>query len=123
MLPYLFVVLAFVWRLMPSIVVPHLNFTPLLASLLFFGAYASRKKIWFPLALLIVSDLLLNRVYGYHFTADLPITWAWYAGMLLFGGLLRQHRPAGKIAAVAMAGSVSFFLISNFSVLLVWSIY
>lgn len=124
MLPYLFVVIAFLWRLMPWSVVPHVNFAPLLAALLFFGAYVDRKRIWFPLALLIASDLLLSRfMYGYPFTADLPITWVWYAAMLLLGGLLRQQRPPAKIALIAISGSISFFVISNFAVWLVWNMY
>jgi hypothetical protein len=123
MLPYLFVVIAFLWRVMPWSVVPHLNFAPLLAALLFFGAYADRKRIWFPLALLVVCDVALNRAYGYPFTADLPITWVWYAAMLLFGGLLRQERPPAKIALIAISGSISFFVISNFAVWLVWNMY
>jgi len=123
MLPYLFVVIAFLWRVMPPSILPHLNFAPLLASLLFFGAYASRKRIWFPLALLAVCDVALNRVYGYPVTADLIITWVWYAGMLLFGGLLRQDHAPARIALVAVSGSVSFFVISNFAVWLVWNMY
>ncbi|HXE91568.1 MAG TPA: DUF6580 family putative transport protein [Terriglobales bacterium] len=120
MLAYLFVALATALRFLP----PMLNFTPVGASLLFFGARQPRRRLWIPVLMLAASDVVLNRfVYGYPFTADLPITWAWYATILLLGGLLRENDRPLRLAGAALATSVSFFLVSNFAVWAVWNMY
>ena len=53
MLPYLFVLLAIAVRFLPFAgplnFLPHAwHFTPLAASLLFFGARGSRRQMWIP---------------------------------------------------------------------------
>src|SRR5581483_3034008 len=113
MLAYLFVVLAFFFRF-----VPHpWGFTPLAASLLFFGARTSRRQLWFPMALFCVSDLVLTRfVYSAHFSWDQLVTWAWYAAVLALGTRLRQNSKPVWVLGSAVASSVAFFLISNFAV-------
>src|SRR6478752_8975749 len=96
MLPYLFVVLAILVRFLPFMgplnVLPHAwHFTPLAASLLFFGARGSRRQMWIPLALLAGADLVLTiLVYKYPFTWDTLVTWAWYAAILWRGTNLRE---------------------------------
>src|SRR5438552_4477941 len=113
MLAYLFIILAFASRFMPH----PWHFTPVAASLLFFGAHASRRRLWFPVALLALSDVILTKyVYAYPFSWDYLITWAWYAGILLLGTRLRSHEKPLWIGASALASSVSFFLVSNFAV-------
>src|SRR5438270_277242 len=88
MLPYIFIVLAVAARFAPH----PWHFTPVAASLLFFGAYASKRQLWLPVVLLAGSDLILSRfIYHYPFTWDLLITWAWYAGVVGLGMGLRQH--------------------------------
>ncbi len=120
MLPYLFVVIAVAVRLLPH----PWAFTPLGASLLYFGARAPRKRIWFPLVLLAACDLFLTRsTYGYPFTVDQFVTWGWYAAALWLGGLLRRDATPLRIAGVAVASSVSFFVASNFAVWAVWNMY
>ncbi len=43
---------------------PHpWHFTPLAASLLFFGARGSRRQLWIPLVLLAATDVVLTNVY------------------------------------------------------------
>ena len=51
---------------------PHpLAFTPVTGALLYFGARGPRRQAWVPVALLMASDLLLNKfVYAYPFTWD-----------------------------------------------------
>ena len=56
MLPYLFVLLAIAVRFLPFVgplnFLPHAwHFTPVAASLLFFGARGSRRQMWIPLVL------------------------------------------------------------------------
>lgn len=97
------------------------HFTPVAAALLFFGARMPRRQMWTPLLMLVAADIYLTRsVYGYPLTADHVVTWAWYLGMLLFGGWLAQKTSALRVAGASLVASVSFFLISNFAVWAVW---
>ena len=119
MLPYLFVLLAIAVRFFPFLglsFLPHAwHFTPLAASLLFFGARGSRRQMWVPLALFAATDVVLTRfIWHYPFTWDTLVTWAWYAAMLWFGTTL-SSAGAVRIMGSSLAGSVSFFLISNHS--------
>lgn len=120
MLAYLFVVLAVAVRFMPH----PWHFTPVAASLLFFGAYGSRRQLWFPFALLAASDVFLTKViYAYPFSWDHFVTWAWYAAVLALGTRLREHAKPLWILASALASSVSFYLLSNFAVWACWNMY
>ena len=117
MLAYLFVLLAVAVRFLPH----PMAFTPVTASLLFFGARGTRRQMWLPLALFAASDLILTGlVYRYPLTWDHFVTWAWYAGMLWLGTRLKSGAGPVKILGAALAGSVSFFLLSNFAVWAVW---
>jgi hypothetical protein len=131
MLPYLFVLLAIAVRFLPFAgplnVLPHAwHFTPLAASLLFFGARGQKRQMWIPLALLMATDVILTKViYSYPLTWDQLVTWAWYAAILWLGTNLRETNMREKSGAVrvigaALASSVSFFLISNFAA---WAAY
>ena len=120
MLAYVFVVVAIAFRFLPQTI----GFTPITASLLYFGARSPRKWMWAPLLLMAVGDFYLTRVvYHYPFKADQFVIWAWYAAMILLGGLLRNKAGWARIAGASLAGSVSFFLVSNFAVWLVWDMY
>ncbi|MBZ5721386.1 MAG: hypothetical protein LAO03_13490 [Acidobacteriia bacterium] len=118
MLAYLFVILAVAVRLLIPVLQPHpWMFTPVVGSLLFFGARGSRRQIWIPLALFAACDLALTKfVYVYPFSWDILVTWAWYAGILLLGTKLANNQKPLRIVGAALAGSVSFFLLSNFVV-------
>ncbi len=117
MLAYLFVILAVAVRFMPH----PLAFTPVGASLLFFGARGPRRQLWVPLLLLAASDVVLTKlIYSYPFTWDHFVSWAWYAGMLWLGTKLRDTASPLPIVGAAVTGSVSFFLISNFAVWGAW---
>jgi uncharacterized membrane protein (UPF0136 family) len=113
MLAYLFVLFAVAVRF-----VPHpWQFTPVAASLLFFGARGSRRQMWVPLVLFAVSDLLLNKfVYAYPFGWDQLVIWAWYAAILWLGTSLRERQKPVPVIGAALGSSISFFLISNFMV-------
>jgi hypothetical protein len=122
MLAYLFLVFAVAVhaRFLP---LPY-SFAPVTAALLYFGARRPRKEMWVPVAALIVAGLYLSRsVYAYAFSADLLVTWAWYAAIVLLGGLLAKNASALRISAASLTASVSFFLLSNFAVWVVWSMY
>ena len=97
------------------------HFTPVAAALLFFGARMPRSHMWRPVALLIAADIYLNhRIYGYPLQADQVVTWAWYATLLLFGGLLAKNASALRVMGASLVASISFFVISNFAV---WAVY
>jgi len=122
MLAYLFLAFAVIVhaRFLPL----PFSFAPVTAGLLFFGARRPRKEIWIPVAALASTGIYLSRsYYGYALSADLMITWAWYAGVVLLGGMLARKASAVRVAGASLAGSVSFFLLSNFAVWAVWNMY
>jgi hypothetical protein len=120
MLAYLFVVLSIALRFVSLPVA----FTSVAASLLYFGARQPRRRMWIPLLVMVAADVVLTRmVYAYPLTADHLVTWAWYAGILLLGGTLKENSGALRVGGAALAASVSFFLLSNFAVWVVWAMY
>lgn len=126
MLAYLFVLLAIAVRFLPFAgplnVLPHAwHFTPVAASLLFFGARGSRRQMWVPLVLFAVADVVLTKfIYGYAITWDQFVTFAWYAAILWLGTGLRKKSGVVRVIGAALASSVSFFLVSNFAVWAAW---
>lgn len=118
MLAYIFVLFAVAVRFMPH----PWAFTPLAASLLFFGSRGPRRQMWFPLVMLAVTDVILTKfVYAYAFTVEHLASWVFYAAVLWLGTRLgRNPRPLPIIGA-ALASSVSFFLISNFASWVSWA--
>lgn len=126
MLPYLFVLLAIAVRFLPFAgplnILPHAwHFTPVAASLLFFGARGSRRQMWVPLVLFAATDVVLTKfIYAYMFSWDHLVTWAWYAAILWLGTNLREKTGFWRVVGAALASSISFFLISNFAVWAAW---
>jgi hypothetical protein len=127
MLAYLFVLLAIAVRFLPFAgplnILPHAwHFTPLAASLLFFGARGSRLQMWVPVALFAFTDIILTRyIYSYPLSWDLLVTFAWYAAILWLGTNLREKSGPARVVGAALASSISFFLISNFAVWAAWT--
>jgi hypothetical protein len=54
---------------------------------------------------------------------DLVVSWAWYAGAIGIGTLLRKNDNLVRVAGASLLGSVSFFLVSNLAVFFVWNMY
>jgi hypothetical protein len=129
MLVYAFVLLAILVRFLPFIgplnFLPHAwHFTPLAASLLYFGARGSRRQMWIPVVLLAATDVVLSKfIYTYPLTWDLLITWAWYGAILWLGTGLREKSGFWRVIGAALASSVSFFLISNFGAWAAFAMY
>lgn len=120
MLAYVFVLFAVAVRFMPH----PLAFTPVMAALLYFGARGSRRQLWIPLVLLAASDVVLTKfVYAYPFSWDHFVTWSWYAAILWLGTSLREHTSVLRVGSSALAGSVSFFVVSNLAVWASWNMY
>ncbi len=111
LLAYLFVIVAVAMRLLPH----PFNFTPIAASLLFFGARVDRKYMWIPLALLVGADCYLT---VFHYRLEFSWTYlveslAWYSAIILLGSLLRKSENVARIAGASVAASISFFFMSN----------
>lgn len=126
MLPYVFILLAIAVRFLPFAgalnFLPHAwHFTPVAASLLFFGARGSRRQMWVPVVLFAATDVILTKfVYSYTLSWDHLVTFAWYAAILWLGTNLREKSGPVRVVGAALASSVSFFLISNFAVWAAW---
>jgi hypothetical protein len=113
---YLLLVVAILTR-----VVPHpgwLNFTAVGGALLYFGARRSWREMLVPMAALMATDYFLT-VYSYHYAfrlQDYAATWVWYA-MAMGLGLILLHAKttAVRVAAGALLGPTSFFLVSNYA--------
>src|SRR5438445_10172852 len=110
MLAYLFIVVALLFRALnvSGLPVHLLNFTPVAAALLFFGARQPRNRIWIPVGLLALSDVLLNFHYGYKFTADFFVTIAWYAAIAWLGNaFLSKEAKSLRFGQASLVASVS----------------
>jgi len=100
--------------------VPHPpNFTPIGAMALFGGAYLGRRGLAFaaPLAALLVSDLVLG------FYAGMNFVYASVALIVVIGWWVSSRRTVLRVASAALAGSVSFYVITNFGMWLFSGFY
>ena len=120
---YVLFVLAALTRFLVNSHLPQ--FTPVFGALLFCGArLKQRDAIWFPVAVLAVTDWALTTKM-YHLEAKWgdAITLLAFAAMAWIGGGLRKKLTIVRFAGCAAAGSTAYFLISNFGVWLAWGIY
>jgi len=113
---YLLLLVALLSRLLPH--AGWYNFTALGGSLLYFGARRSWREMLAPLAVLMAADYYLT-VYAYHYSFQwqtyLP-TWAWYGMAMVLGSILLRNKTSfTRVAAGALLGPTSFFLISNYA--------
>jgi hypothetical protein len=92
---------------------PHpWNVTPIGAMALFGGATLGARPLAFaaPLAALFLSDLFI----GFH--KLMPAVYLAFALVVALGALIRRRRTPGRVVAAMLAGSVVFFLVTNFAV-------
>ena len=96
------------------------NVAPVSALAFLAAAYLPRRWGWaVPIGLMAVSDMVIG---GY----DLRIMAAVYASFglsFLLGLWLRSRRSIGRLATVALAGSIGFFLLTNAAVWLWGRLY
>jgi hypothetical protein len=100
--------------------VPHPpNFSPIDAMALFSGAYLGRRWVAFvaPLAALLLSDLVLGFYHG------MATVYATVALIVVIGWWVSLRRTPLRIAVGAVAGSVTFFVITNFGMWLFSGFY
>jgi uncharacterized protein DUF6580 len=99
---------------------PHpWNFTPLMAIGLFAGSKA--QKVSTGVLVTLLALVLSDAVMGFY-----PGFWYIYAAALIpvfLGRLIRNRNGVGAIAGSALASSLSFFVVTNFTVWATESLY
>jgi hypothetical protein len=98
-------------------IVPHpANVAPIAAIALFSGAQFDRKWQAFsiPLAAMLLSDLVIG------FYSQMWVTYLAFAAVVCIGFKLRGNPGFTKLLLGTLAGSIAFFLITNFAL---WSHY
>lgn len=105
-----------------SRIIPHagwMNFTLVGGALIYFGARRSWREMLAPLAVLMATDYYLT-AYAYHYAfrwEAYVTTWAWYAMAMALGWILLHARTTvARVAAGALLGPTSFFVVSNYAV-------
>ena len=95
-----------------SRLLPHPdNMAPICAIALFGGAYLDKKHAFIvPLAAMAISDYFI----GYY--SGIQWTYAAFLAVGAIGLLLRDKVSAGTVFGGSIAGSIAFFVISNFGV-------
>lgn len=99
------------------------NFAPVGGLALFGGAkFRGWQAYAIPLLAMVVTDPILSHMAGFpaYSWGTLVIYGCFLINVLLGRAFLRDTNSPGRIAAVTLAGSTQFFLITNF---FSWSLY
>ena len=103
------------------------NVTPIAAIALFGGALLEKRVLALivPLMAMVISDLLLAAtLYGSAaFNMVTPFVYGGFCMTVGLGRVLRRRRTPLRIVSAALAGSVLFFLLTNFGVWLRGALY
>jgi len=114
---YLLLLVAVLSRLLPH--AGLWNFTAVGGALLYFGARRSWREMLLPLIVLMATDYDLT-VYVYHYNfrwQGYVTTWVWYGMAMILGHILLHARTTTlRVAAGALLGPTSFFVVSNYAV-------
>ena len=117
MFPYLLLLAAVASRIIPH--AGWMNFTLIGGALLYFGARRSWREMVAPLAILMATDYYLT-AFSYHYDfrwQNYVTTWAWYVAAMALGHILLHARTSfARVAAGALLGPTSFFVVSNYAV-------
>ncbi len=107
MLAVLLVILGIAMRILPH----EANFTPIAAIALFGGVYLKPKHaLLLPLAALLVSDMII----GFDSLESRLTVYGSFLLIGLIGLLIRKRKNVTNVIAGSLAGSVIFYLITNF---------
>ena len=101
--------------------IPHPpNVTPIGAMALFGGAcFLNRRMAYLlPLAAMLLSDLVLGIThYGlWKLLGIQPVVYACILATTAVGQLIQDRRSVWQVGTAALAGSLLFFLVTNFAV-------
>lgn len=97
---------------------PHLpNFTPLVAMSLFAGAYLRNRytAVLIPIAAMLISDAFTG-FSGWMFPEQVAVVYGSFALIALIGTTLNNDKGILRIGASTLAGSILFFVTTNFAV-------
>jgi hypothetical protein len=123
------VLLGMVTAAAASRLIPHPpNVTPIAAMALLGGACFADRRAAFavPLGAMLASDLGLGLLHGNLSLVLGPmllVIYGCFAATVCLGFLLRGRRCALPIASIALASSILFFVVSNFGVWALGSLY
>ncbi len=96
------------------------NVTPIAAMALFGGAYFANRKLVYllPLAAMLLSDLVLGYTrYGLLIVlASQPVVYACILATTALGQCINDRRSVWQVGAATLAGSILFFVVTNFAV-------
>ncbi len=114
-----------------SRLLPHPpNFSPVEAVALFGGAYFAKRStaLWVPLVAMFISDLALGLINGgvyseYFLSAGFALVYLCIALSTVLGFGLRGRVSALRVIGYSLAGSLLFFLVTNFGVWLGSTMY
>jgi hypothetical protein len=100
---------------------PHpQNVTPIGAMALFGGAcFLDRRMAYLlPMAAMLLSDVVLGYTrYGvWSMLAIQPVVYACFLASTAIGQCIRNRRSAWQVGAATLAGSLLFYLVTNFAV-------
>ena len=111
-----------------SRLVPHFhNAVPVTAVTLFAAAYLPNRRwsVLLPLIAMFFSDLVLyatkDIAYQTEAVSNMLFVYSAFAGIALIGQWLRRSVTIGRVIATSLAGSVLFFLVTNFGAWLMLS--
>ena len=116
MLAAVLVILGVVMRLLPHLA----NFAPITAIALFGGVYLKRSyALFLPLAAMFISDAVI----GFDSLESRLTIYGSFLLVGLVGLLVRKKKNVATIAAGSLAGSIIFYLVTNFAFLYPMSMY
>lgn len=111
-MPYFFILSGVILRLIPH----PANFAPIAALALFGGVYLNKKyALGIPILAMLISDFII----GFYSPWVMFSVYGCFFVMGLLGLWLRNHKKVVFIFGASLAGSVLFFLVTNFAV---WAI-
>jgi hypothetical protein len=117
---YLLIVVALIAVVALFRFLPHPpNFVPVMAIALFAGAYITDKRLAFiiPLGAMFISDAII----GFHNT--MLFVYASIVAMVGIGMLLQNRKRVAPIAIATISGAILFFIVTNFGVWAVGTMY
>jgi hypothetical protein len=118
--PRLIVLVCMILAAAASRLIPHPpNFAPIAALALFGGGYFRDRRLAFlvPLGALFLSDLVIG------FYSQMYVVYGSFILIVCIGLLLRKRRKPRAIAVATLASSILFFVITNFGVWALGSLY
>ena len=122
LVPYLLILAVAIMRL--SFNHPY-NIVPIFSALLFFGACRPKREFGIAgLGLIGVDIFITTHHYGLKLAPDQGLTWIWYVIAVNLGAIaLSRSIVIQRVIGSSLLLSISFFVISNFSVWAEWQMY